>query len=300
MIHKCKRIFFIFFFPILWIACKTVPFSEKINAGFLENFKGDFYQKSKVLNANSFFEKPSSHYKFLVIREGDSNNLKVKEIDISFYAYTNKFLEEVSTRFPEKAPPKYTIYEKVKYGEGKRKNDSTDLDVEYTNFSIRQSQSSDLLGGLDKFISRKTESQQLFHEKVSYMITPDEGLWKSEEIQLKAGEEATRWRNYPSGTPVRNYPYTEFSPNKNTLEYSRIYFFEDYSYKKIFKDIPSGSKLYTNKEFVVYYYPGEKFDAKDSNLIDFEKNNKKLTLYKTDLPLIIYKKKESTIDEPKY
>jgi hypothetical protein len=127
-----------------------------------------------------------------------------------------------------------------------------------------------------------------------YTNTPDEGLWKLEETELKDGREAIHWKHYPSGTPARNYPYTEFSLNKNTLEYSRIYAFEDYSYKKIFKDIPSGSKLYNNKEFVIYYYPDEKIDPMEENLIS-AKNNK-LTLFKMDLPLIIYKKKESPIE----
>ena len=111
---------------------------------------------------------------------------------------------------------------------------------------------------------------------------------------MKDGQESIRWKHYPSGTPARNYPYSEFAPNKNTLEYSRIYAFEDYSYKKIFKDIPSGSKLYNNKEFVIYYFPGEKLDPVDENLIYAK--NKQLTLYKMDLPLIIFKKKESTVE----
>ncbi len=269
--------------------------SDAENRKILEIFVGDYYQKAKILNTNNFFEKPSSHYKYLVIRTGNAGSLKVKEIDISFYSYTNKFLEDVNKLFSEKAPAKFTIYEKIKYGEAKRRKGSTDLDVEYTNFSIRHSQSSDLIGGLEKFINRKIEAQQLFHEKVTYTITPDEGLWKLEETELKDGEEAIRWKHYPSGTPARNYPYTEFSPNKNTLEYSRIYAFEDYSYKKIFKDIPSGSKLYNNKEFIIYYYPGDKLDPQEENLIS-AKNNKQLTLFKMDLPIIIYKKKESTVE----
>ncbi len=294
MIHNCKKTFFLFFFPILLFSCQTFTTSDAENKKFLEIFTGDYYQKTKILNTNNFFEKASSQYKYLVIRSGEAGNLKVKEIDISFYSYTNKFIDEVNKLFSEKAPLKYTIYEKVKYGEGKRKKGSSDLEVEYTNFSIRHSQSADLLSGLEKFINRKMEAQQLFHEKVVYTNTPDEGLWKLEETELKDGQEAIRWKHYPSGTPARNYPYTEFSPNKNTLEYSRIYAFEDYSYKKIFKDIPSGSKLYNNKEFAIYYYPGEKIDPLEENLIS-AKNNK-LTLFKMDLPLIIYKKKESTLE----
>jgi hypothetical protein len=294
MIHNRKKYFFLFFFPILIISCKTFVTSDIEKKKFLEIFTGDYYQKAKVLNSNNFFEKPSSQYKYLVIRPGEGPTVKVKEIEVYFYSYTNKFLGEVNSLFSEKAPPKFTIYEKVKYGEGKRSKDSADLEVEYTNFSIRNSQSSDLLGGLEKFINRKTEAQQLFHEKVIYTITPDEGLWKLEESELKDGQEAIRWKHYPSGTPARNYPYSEFAPNKNTLEYSRIYAFEDYSYKKIFKDIPSGSKLYNNKEFVIYYFPGEKLDPVDENLIYAK--NKQLTLYKMDLPLIIFKKKESTAE----
>ena len=294
MIHNRKKYFFLFFFPILIISCKTFATSDIEKKKFLEIFTGDYYQKAKVLNSNNFFEKPSSQYKYLVIRPGEGPTVKVKEIEVYFYSYTNKFLGEVNSLFSEKAPPNTTIYEKVKYGEGKRSKDSADLEVEYTNFSIRNSQSSDLLGGLEKFINRKTEAQQLFHEKVIYTITPDEGLWKLEESELKDGQEAIRWKHYPSGTPARNYPYSEFAPNKNTLEYSRIYAFEDYSYKKIFKDIPSGSKLYNNKEFVIYYFPGEKLDPVDENLIYAK--NKQLTLYKMDLPLIIFKKKESTAE----
>ena len=79
-----------------------------------------------------------------------------------------------------------------------------------------------MITGIDKFIHRKTEAQQLFHEKISYSITPDDGLWKSEEILLKDGQEFTRWKHFPSGTLERNYPYTEFHPNKNTLENSRF------------------------------------------------------------------------------
>ena len=296
MIHNCKKYFLLIFFLFFWISCKTVSFVTSNKKVSSTQFIGDYFQKSKVLNPHNFFEKPSSQYKFLVVRGAENGNLKVKEIEIFLYAYTNKFLEEVNAVYPEKAPPKFTIYEKIKYGEGKNKDDSSDLEVEYTNFSIRQSQSSDLITGIDKFIHRKTEAQQLFHEKISYSITPDDGLWKSEEILLKDGQEFTRWKHFPSGTLERNYPYTEFHPNKNTLEYSRIYSFEDYSFKKFFKDIPSGSKLYTNKEFVIYYYPGEKFDPQDANLIYFTKNNKQLTLYKANLPLLIYKKKESTIE----
>lgn len=294
MIHNCKKTFFLFFFLILLFSCRTAEISDAENRKFLEIFIGDYYQKVKVLNTNNFFEKPSSQYKYLVIRPGNSGNIRVKEIDISFFSYTNKFLEEVNALFSEKAPPKFTIYEKIKYGEGRRKKGSSDLEVEFTNFSIRQAQSSDLLGGLEKFINRKTEAQQLFHETITYTNTPDEGLWKLEESELKDGRDTIHWKHFPSGTPARNYPYTEFSPNKNTLEYSRIYAFEDYSYKRIFKDIPSSSKLYNNKEFVVYYFPGEKLDPVDENLIYAK--NKQLTLYKMDLPLIIFKKKESTAE----
>ena len=111
-------------------------------------------------------------------------------------------------------------------------------------------------------------------------------------MQSKEGQENIRWKNYISGTPARNYPYTEFFPNKNTLEYSRIYSFEDFSYKKIFKDIPSGSKLYSNKDFAIYYYPNEVTETKDQSIT----KNKQLILYKTDLPIIIYKKKENTTE----
>ncbi len=217
--------------------------------------------------------------------------LQVKEIDISLYSYTNKFLEEVNVLFPEKAPPKFTIYEKIKHGEGKLKGTS-ELEVDYTNFTLRQSQNSDLLGGLEKFLTRKTEAQQVFNERITYSLTPDEGLWRLEEVQSKEGQENIRWKNYISGTPARNYPYTEFFPNKNTLEYSRIYSFEDFSYKKIFKDIPSGSKLYSNKDFAIYYYPNEVTETKDQSIT----KNKQLILYKTDLPIIIYKKKENTTE----
>ena len=55
----------------------------------------------------------------MVVRGAENGNLKVKEIEIFLYAYTNKFLEEVNAVYPEKAPPKFTIYEKIKYGEGK-------------------------------------------------------------------------------------------------------------------------------------------------------------------------------------
>lgn len=273
-----------------------VSVSDHVSSEFSKNFTGDYFQKSKVLNSNNFFEKPSSQYKYLVIRPDDTGNLSVKEIDISFYVYTNKFLGEVGRPFPQKPLPKYTIYEKVKYGVGKKKNNSSDLEVEYTNFSIRQSQHSDLMVAVDKFLAHRVEAQQLFHEKVSYTATPDEGLWRSEEIQIKEGKESIRWKNYSAGTLDRNYPHTEFFPTKNTLEYSRIYSFEDYSYKKIFQDIPSESTLYSNKEFVIYYFQGDKFDQQDSNRIYSAKTNKQLILFKTDLPLIIYKKKESTIE----
>jgi len=45
---------------------------------------------------------------------------------------------------------------------------------------------------------------------------------------------------------------------------------------------------------VIYYFPGEKLDPVDENLIYAK--NKQLTLYKMDLPLIIFKKKESTAE----
>ncbi|HMV42493.1 MAG TPA: hypothetical protein PK079_14540 [Leptospiraceae bacterium] len=298
MIHNRVANFFLLFFIIFQSACSSIGNNLLENRKFLEGFIGDYYQNAKVLNTNSFFEKQSSHYKYLVIRQNENGKLSVREIDISFYAYTNKFKEDVTRLFFDKAPPKYNIYEKVKYGEGQRKIDSNDLEVEYTNFSIRDAQSTDLLSAIDKFISSKTDAQQLFHEKVTYSQTPDEGLWKLEEVHLKDGQEAIRWKHYPSGTVARNYPHTEFSPNKNTLEYSRIYAFEDYSYKKIFKDIPSAIKLYNSKDYTLYYYPMEILDAQNESLISSGKNQQ-LSLYKIKLPIIIYKKKESMTDESK-
>lgn len=298
MIHNRTLNFFLIFFIIFEFACSSIGNSVQENRKFLETFIGDYYQNAKVLNTNNFFEKQSSHYKYLVIRNNENGTVNVKEIDISFYAYSNKFREDVSRLYYDKGPQKYNIYEKVKYGEGRRKIDSSDLEVEYTNFSIRNAQSSDLLNAIEKFIASKAEAQQLFHEKTTYSQTPDEGLWKLEEIHLKDGQDGIRWKHYPSGTPVRNYPHTEFSPNKNTLEYSRIYAFEDYSYKKIFKDIPSAIKLYSSKEYTLYYYPLEILDAQNESLISSEKN-KQLSLYKINLPIIIYKKKESMKDESK-
>lgn len=298
MIHNRTLNFFLIFFIIFEFACSSIGNSVQENRKFLETFIGDYYQNAKVLNTNNFFEKQSSHYKYLVIRNNENGTVNVKEIDISFYAYSNKFREDVSRLYYDKGPQKYNIYEKVKYGEGRRKIDSSDLEVEYTNFSIRNAQSSDLLNAIEKFIASKAEAQQLLHEKTTYSQTPDEGLWKLEEIHLKDGQDGIRWKHYPSGTPVRNYPHTEFSPNKNTLEYSRIYAFEDYSYKKIFKDIPSAIKLYSSKEYTLYYYPLEILDAQNESLISSEKN-KQLSLYKINLPIIIYKKKESMKDESK-
>lgn len=292
MIHNYKQDFFLFFFLLLGVSCNSFSNPGSASGNFSGSFVGEYYQKAKISNSNNFFEKSSSHYRFLVVSPGKEKSLQVKEIDISFYAYTNRFIEEVNYLFPDKSPSKFTIYEKIKHGEGKQINENSDLEVQYTNFTLRQTQSSDLLGGLDKFLNRKTEAQELFNERITYSITPDEGVWRFEEVQVKEGQENIRWKNYQGGTPTRNYPYTEFFPNKNTLEYSRIYSFEDFSYKKIFKDIPAGSKLYSNKDFVVYYYPSEIFDPNEQSFI----KNKQLTLYKKDLPIIIYKKKESTLE----
>lgn len=242
-----------------------------------------------------YFDKGAAEYSFLDIRESKGNTYFIREIDIALYAYTPSFLESVDKIFPGKAPSRYFIREKVRYGRGKLKKDGQTVEVEFDKFSLRTFESQDLLSALEGFGLIKPEQTAGIREKNLYTFLPEGGIWKSEEVEYREGQTPLRWRHFSEGGMLKSFAYTEFSPNKSNVQYSRIYMVEDYLFKKLSTDAAETIRLFQNKEHILYYHPADKLSMEELNSM-YSNKNKAISFFKTDFPIIIYKKKETTDD----
>ncbi|NUM41300.1 MAG: hypothetical protein HUU45_06645 [Leptospiraceae bacterium] len=223
-------------------------------SGF-KNFSGYFDTKFKKDSPyRQEWENESGFVKFLLF-SFENNKIQVKEIEVSIFSYSDKFLKSVESSFPKNAPRKYKVTEIIRSGKGEEKRNPSGIQVDYDTYNIREYEGDDLQLVIQNF-SQKKETPIHYKETMFYLKLKDGTLWKGLEFITRKNGDLMVWKNSQGGTST-DYAYTEFSPNKNIIEYSKISSYSDFKYKPLPNDdnYISGCTLFLDGHIYYFYSP---------------------------------------------
>jgi hypothetical protein len=251
--------------------------------------KSEFYQKNKIQSKNSSFEKPSSRTKFLILRE-ENGELIAKELEVGFFAYNDSFMEKIRSIFQNETLKKYYLEEIVKKGKILPLENKEEFKIVFTEYLTRKTESDNLLEAIDDLVNEKYKRVKRFNEQITYSLKEDGNLWKMEETVSMNKNKKLNWKNYREESIFNNtLSYTEFKGHA-TSSYSKIQSEENYLLKPINYEQGKLTKLFQNKDYMIYYFPEEDYNFGDKNLVAMTRSKKKLELYKNKLPILVYKK----------
>lgn len=257
-----------------------------------------YFSKSDHKVNSDYFEKDSSFTKFLIF-SFKNNFIQVKEIEISLTSYSNEFLKSINSAFPGKIPKKYKISKIIKTGSGEERKNPAGIQVDYKTFSILESEGNTLTEIIRDIASLK-ENTINSQETIFYLRSKDQTLWKGLEFISRGKNDLMVWKNSQGGSTT-DYAYTEFSPKKNVVEYSKIFSYSNYKYKPITipdqKENIYGCTLYSDLHYLYFYSPQTENETtltkdKGENLlfIDCDENLILTESYKSISPYFILKK----------
>jgi len=257
-----------------------------------------YFSKSERKFVSEYFEKDSGFTKFLIF-SFKNKVVQVKEIEISVTSYSDEFLKSVNNVLPGKPPKKFKVMEIIRSGIGEERKNPSGIQVDYNSQSMIEAEGNVLSDVIKNFPNKKGSTTE-YQETIFYLRSGDGTYWKGLEFITRANNELMVWKNSQGGSSM-DYAYTEFSPKKNVIEYSRIFSYSNYKYKplSIEDDYVSGSIIFRDLNYQYFYSPlienetaltkakPENISFKDSDGIPIQAES-----YRKYFPFIILKSRQ--------